>query len=314
MEGCVSSGIYESLKSKHKSSEKENRMLLEENNNLLDHKMELTHKLGDLKKKYENEKIEGERLKNELSLLKNSKNKLQQSYNLLFDNNKSLLDQDTKKTKRLLSELEKLQLSLNDKEASLSKEKEDIKQLRFKLKDRDSKVDELERKIKEKEAAVTKLKKAVSGALSFFENKGLSVEERNGRVYISMENKLLFKSGSSDIDSAGEVAISNLAEVLSENPNIEIVVEGHTDDVPYRQSESDLIKDNWDLSVMRATSFIRSLLKNSKISPSKVSAAGRGKYLPLVENKSLENRAKNRRIEIILTPDMSKLEDILDNF
>jgi chemotaxis protein MotB len=129
-------------------------------------------------------------------------------------------------------------------------------------------------------------------------------------VYVSLEEKLLFKSGSTVVDPNGVRALEQLAVVLGNNPDIKIMIEGHTDDVPFRKGSS--IKDNWDLSVLRATSIVRILMSNSNIKPTNITVAGRGEYLPVDPAKTPEARRKNRRTEIILSPDLSEIFKILD--
>ena len=143
-----------------------------------------------------------------------------------------------------------------------------------------------------------------------FEGKGLTITQKNGMVYISMEDKLLFKSGSFDIDSRGAEAVKQVSKVLGQNKDINIMVEGHTDNVPY-QGRGEL-KDNWDLSVKRATTVVRLMLQNKELSPERITGAGRSEYLPIDTAKTAEARQKNRRTEIILTPKLDELIRIID--
>ena len=154
------------------------------------------------------------------------------------------------------------------------------------------------------------LKRNVANALLGFKGEGLSVEERDSKLYVSLENSLLFPSGSWEVNEKGKKAIVELAKVLVQQSEIQIMVEGHTDDVPYKGSG--LIKDNWDLSVMRATAIVRILANNKGLKAYSITAAGKGPYNPLVENNSNENRAINRRTEIILSPNMDQLMELLD--
>ena len=160
---------------------------------------------------------------------------------------------------------------------------------------------ELQAEIAAKDAAMRSLKDRVSAALTGFEGKGLTVEQRDGRIYVSMENKLLFPSGSAVVDSKGREAISKLAKAIETEKGLNITVEGHTD--TDKITPGGTYKDNWDLSVMRATSVVRILQESSAIDPVRVTAAGRGEYIPV----SQTDKAKNRRIEIILSPDLQEL-------
>ena len=138
----------------------------------------------------------------------------------------------------------------------------------------------------------------------------LSSSIRNGNVYVSMDDKLLFRSGSFEIDPNGARAVRDLAEVLAQNADINVMVEGHTDDVPYRPNGQ--LKDNLDLSAKRATTVVRLLLENKGINPNRIIAAGRGESLPVDPAKTSEARAKNRRTEIILTPKLDELMQLME--
>ena len=184
-------------------------------------------------------------------------------------------------------------------------ERSDLDSLKNELASKITRVDELEQVIANKEALLSNLKSSLTKALMSFDGKGLTVEQRDGKVYVSMENKLLFKSGSWAVGSEGKQAIRQLAMVLEENKDIAVLIEGHTDDDPYIGDSK--LSGNWDLSVKRATSIVTLLLKNNGVIPENITAAGKGQYAPLVPNTSSSNRSKNRRIEVILAP---KLDEI----
>lgn len=171
-------------------------------------------------------------------------------------------------------------------------------------------VAELESMLKSREEAIDAIRKKVTDALVGFEGKGLSISKRNGNVYVSMDDKLLFRSGSFDIDPNGARAVRDLAAVLAKNPDINVMVEGHTDDVPYRPNGQ--LMDNLDLSAKRATTVVRLLLENKGIDASRIIAAGRGESLPVDSAKTAEARARNRRTEIILTPKLDELVQIMN--
>ena len=177
------------------------------------------------------------------------------------------------------------------------------------LNSQSEKLAELQAILDKKDQQINNLRDAVSKALLGFRDKGLSIQMKNGKVYVSMDEKLLFASGSWTVNPQGREAIYELGNVMAQNPDIHIMVEGHTDNVPLRGKGD--IKDNWDLSTKRATSIVRLLLENSNIDPSRVSACGRSEYMPLADNDSPENRAKNRRTEIILTPDLDELFQVI---
>lgn len=169
---------------------------------------------------------------------------------------------------------------------------------------------ELEKILEEKEQAVNSLKAKVSKALLNFKENDLTVDIKNGKVYVSLAEQLLFGSGSIKVDQKGVQAIKQLAEVLKENPDINIVVEGHTDNVPISRT-GPYMKNNWDLSVMRATSIVN-ILTEAGVTPDRVTASGRGEYIPLTSNEDSGGRQKNRRTEIILTPQLDELFQILE--
>jgi chemotaxis protein MotB len=173
------------------------------------------------------------------------------------------------------------------------------------LAEREARVNELEEAIKRKDEAQLQLKNRVSKALVGFEKKGLSVVQKNGKIYVSMEAKLLFKSGSTFVEKEGQEAIIELAKVLQDEKDLEIIVEGHTDSDALKSASHP--KNNWELSVIRATSVVDIMLNNSKMDPKKLMPAGRSEFLPVDPN----DKAKNRRIEIIISPNLNELFDII---
>ncbi len=155
------------------------------------------------------------------------------------------------------------------------------------------------------------LRNKLTVALKGFENNGLSIIEKDGKIYVSMDETLLFASGSWTVNAKGKDALQKLSTVLANNPDIYIMVEGHTDNVPFKGNGQ--VKDNWDLSVMRATSVTKIILENKSIDPKRITSAGRGEYIPIDASNNSEARQKNRRTEIILTPNMDEFMRILNN-
>jgi chemotaxis protein MotB len=198
------------------------------------------------------------------------------------------------------------------KEDELLKRLQEIEQMQAEMELRNRRMMELENILARKDSAVNALKAKVSDALLGFEGKGLTVTQKNGKVYVSMEDKLLFKSGSYDIDPKGAEAVKELGKVLALNTDINVMIEGHTDDVPYKTKTE--LKDNWDLSVKRATTVVRVLLQNNGVDPRRVVAAGHSEYAPLDERATAEARQKNRRTEIILTPKLDELLNIIETY
>jgi len=168
----------------------------------------------------------------------------------------------------------------------------------------------LESLISRQDSMVNALKNKVKEALLGFENNGLTIEQKNGKVYVSLDESLLFASGSYSVGERGIDALKKLAKVLEQNQEINVLVEGHTDNVPLKGSGD--IKDNWDLSVKRATSVVKIITENSKTNPKRLTAAGRGEYFPLDLTNTPEGRKKNRRIEVILTPKLDELFELLE--
>jgi chemotaxis protein MotB len=157
---------------------------------------------------------------------------------------------------------------------------------------------------------VTALKKNISKALIGLEGDGLTIEQRSGKVYISLEEDLLFASGKYEVNQTGIAALDRLSAALASQDDLEILVEGHTDSIPL--SGKGLLKDNWDLSVMRATSVVKRMTLNTNLNPSQLIAAGRSEFIPITNNKTKEGRSKNRRIEMILSPNLDDLFKLLE--
>ena len=221
--------------------------------------------------------------------LKKDTARMAADYLYLNQKYKKLLADGSAEAARMLRQLEESQNELNE---------------------RSQRVDELEQMLRAREESIAAIRRKVADALLGFEGKGLSISTRDGKVYVSMEDKLLFRSGSFEIDPNGARAVRDLATVLAQNPDINVMVEGHTDDVPYRSNGQ--LKDNLDLSAKRATTVVRLLLENEEIAPERIIAAGRGESLPIDPAKTAEARAKNRRTEIILTPKLDELMQLMD--
>lgn len=248
----------------------------------------------------------------------------QKLYQQSEQTSQKIIDNNRYENEKLSSELnaknealKNKERELNDKEASLMMAQNKNRELSSSLmateadlKAREKRVKELETILRAKDSAVNALRTTIQKALLGFQNQGLTVETRNGKVYVSMEEKLLFKSGSIDVDSRGVQALLELAKALNQNNDVSILVEGHTDNVPMK---SPTIKDNIDLSVLRATSIARILISQGKVDPKRITSAGRGEYYPVASNDTPEGRAKNRRTEIILTPKLDELLQILGN-
>ena len=300
---CVSPKVYKDLEEKYNALKKENVDLKGENNTLLAAKNQAENELKSLQKQYDEATTSRDKLASELAALQSNYNNLKNSYDALEENSSSAIEANVKKNRELLAQLEA-------KEQALAAENERLKTLKEQLEARSKRVEELETIIAAKDASMRALKDAISKALTDFEGKGLTVEQRNGKVYVSMENKLLFESGSWAVGSQGRRAVQQLGTVLADNPDISILIEGHTVNVPYKGSGQ--LSGNWDLSTKRATAIVDILRENPSINPENLTAAGRGEYAPIASNDTPEGRAKNRRIEVVLTPKLDEITKLLD--
>ena len=199
----------------------------------------------------------------------------------------------------LLSELQRIRADLQFQEDSLLALERD-------LRDREARVAELTRLLEAQKSAGEALKAKLNDALFAFRNRGLEVEERDGKVYVRLASKLLFASGSTAIDPEGRNALIGLARAIEGETGFEIVVEGHTDDVAFNSSTSP--KNNWELSVLRSTAVVEVLTANSGLDPAQLTAAGRSEFHP----RDPEDRNRNRRIEVVLSPKLDGLYDLLE--
>ncbi|MBJ6367610.1 OmpA/MotB family protein [Snuella sedimenti] len=300
---CVSPKVYKELEGKYENLKKENRKLSRDNNALLDAKNAAEYEFKQLKEAYDETVAERDRLLSDYTATKANYDNLKASYDALEKNSSAAIAKNSQRNRELLAQLEA-------KEDALAAENERLEKLKRELEERSNRVAELENVIAAKDAAMTQLKNAVSRALTDFEGKGLTVEQRDGKVYVSMENKLLFGSGSWAVGTEGRKAVEQLGSVLAVNPDIAILIEGHTDNVPYKGSGQ--LDGNWDLSTKRATAIVNILRENTAINPENLTAAGRGEFAPIATNDTPEGKAKNRRIEVILTPKLDELSKLLN--
>lgn len=299
---CVSKKIYNDLEQQYADLKKENRELAEAQENLTVEKNQLDNEHGQLKTQHDQLKAERDQLAQECEATRNNLRTLQQSYAALEKQSDAALQANMKRNRELLTELEA-------KEKAMAAEQERLNRLQADLRDRSQRVDELERAMAAQQESMNRLRETLQNALFAFEGKGLTVEQKNGKVYVSMENKLLFESGSWAVGSEGRKAVVEVGKVLAQNPEISVLIEGHTDNVPYKASGP--IGSNWDLSTKRATAIVSILGENSEVRKENLTAAGRGEHAPLATNDTAEGRAKNRRIEIILTPKLDEISTLL---
>ncbi|NBS18206.1 MAG: cell envelope biogenesis protein OmpA [Flavobacteriia bacterium] len=282
LNACVSNRVFNDLESRYAT--------LKDDYNRQSQSIEtLKAEVKDLKEKLVTTQNSLDATEDSLNLKQQLVEKLESSLDLLKLNSESAL-------KKRIAENEGLMEKIAQRENELA--------------DRMARVEELEGLISLQKQAMSELKEKLSNALLNFEDKGLTVEARDGKVYVSMENKLLFKSGSWTVEAQGKTAIERLGNVLAENPDIAVLIEGHTDNVPY--SGRGPLKGNWDLSTKRATSIVNLLLENPQILPQNLTAAGRGEYLPIAPNSTQQGRAANRRIEVVLSPQLDEITQIIN--
>lgn len=323
LSSCVSSKKYKELQTKRDIAEVENKKLKDENGLLKTSNTEMATRLNALEaavKQLVKDTTEcGSKYRNAAGNYRIMSN----NYNDLLKKHNDLLAGNEAETKKILTELRAAQTDLMRREDSLASLERNYKSKKSELDKLASELalakeelalkekayNDLHNEIARKDSIMNALKNSVAQALVGFENNGLTITNKNGQIYVSMDEKLLFASGSFTVNPKGQEALIKLAKVLEINKDIRVLVEGHTDSVPYRGNGN--LNDNWDLSVKRATSIVRVLTSNSNINPEKITAAGRGEFLPIVSNKTPDGRARNRRTEIILQPNLEKLYELV---
>lgn len=273
---CVSRRLYNELNDKYQQSNQQLDLIQSEYDQLVAQNTDLeknSTELNDLFKQVSQERDE-----------------LQSKYKQLEKNYKDL---ESTSAEAIQSEIERLD------------------HLKGTLDERTQRVNELEGKLNAMNQSLDRLKESLSDALYSFEGKGLTVEQKDGKVYVSMENKLLFPSGSWTVSAQGRNAVEELAKVLANNPDISILIEGHTDSDRITGNLGGGISNNWDLSTKRATAIVNILEENPSIVRKNLTAAGRSEYAPIASNNTTEGKAKNRRIEVVLTPNLDEINKLL---
>jgi chemotaxis protein MotB len=326
MQACVPARLLEEAKSGRQSCEEDLKKARTEGNELLEKNKELEDSQRLAQKKIKELEQDTTLQGKHISMINRNFEKLNETYNLLIDKNNRVEEESVRENSRLSGDLKltqdrlqkkednlrQLETTLNTRESALRKAETELSASRLESEERAKQLKEMNRILTQKDSVVNSVRKKVSDALLQFENNGLTVSIKNGKVYVSLEERLLFASGSTQVDSKGEDALKKLANVLEQNTDINVTVEGHTDNVPYNSSGG-AIKDNWDLSVLRATAIVRILLSNSKIDAKRLMPAGHGEFMPVAKEATAEARRKNRRTEIILTPKLDELFKIIES-
>lgn len=296
---CVPARKYEELQTRYKSTQESEAAAVAKAQQAEAAMKEQTAGMEDLAKRKVNLErdttIQGTSLRN----MTTQYDKINKLNSELLEKYNSLLAGDRSENRKLLTDLEATRLRLQRQEDSLGV-------LSRSLGDREARLADLQKELATKDAAMKSLKDRVTAALSGFEGKGLTVTQKDGKIYVNLDNKLLFKSGSTVVEDQGRQALTNLAKAVESEKDLNILVEGHTDTDKILPGGT--MKDNWDLSVLRATSVVRILQESSRIDPKRVTAGGRGEYVPVDPN----DKAKNRRIEVILSPNLEALYKLVN--
>ena len=302
---CVSKKMYTELETKFADLKKENRHIADQNDSISKAKNQLDLEHTTLKADYDKTKAERDKLAIDYAAAEKNLKTLQASYAALEKNSDESLQSNMSKNRELLAQLE-------SKEKALAAEKDRLNKLNADLKDRSDRVNELESMMAAKEVRMNKLKETLSKSLKAFEGKGLTIQQKDGKVYVSMENKLLFGTGSWAVGEEGKKAVDLVGKVLGDNPEIAVLIEGHTDNDKIMGTIGGGVESNWDLSTKRATAIVNILSANAKVKKENLTAAGRGEFAPLMSNDTPDGKAKNRRIEIILTPKLDEISKMLN--
>lgn len=302
LSSCVTAKVYKDLESRYEELKDEQAVLLDENQELKGANNKLSNELSGLEKTLEDMRADRDDLRQKYTAASDRLEQLKNDYDALERKSSSALAENARRNRGLLEDLERREKVLDEKIAELER-------LRKEMQYQSARVSELEGIIAAKEASMLALKEAISKALLDFEGKGLTVEHRDGKVYVSMENKLLFDSGSWSVNATGRKAVNQIGGVLAANPGVSVLIEGHTDNVPYAGKGP--LEDNWDLSVKRATTIVKILTQHSGIDPAGLTAAGKSYFMPVADNDSAAGRAKNRRIEIVLAPKLDEVSKLL---
>jgi chemotaxis protein MotB len=264
----------------------------------------LNDQLAKLNKEIEDLKNQNLTLGEKADRLKQANDDANKMYNDLKDEYQNLSKASSK-------DKEKLNLALADKEATLNQKQAELQKLSDQLADREKRLKDLQDLMAKKDAALADLKKKIIDALTGFNNDELKVTQKDGKIYVSLSEKLLFKTGSFSVDAKGKSAIVKVAEVLNKLPDVTIVVEGHTDNKQYTIAKGE-VKNNWDLSSMRAAAVANIIVTEGNLDAKRVVAEGHSEYEPVASNDTPEGRSLNRRIELVLSPDLREIMKILD--
>lgn len=302
--GCVTMKQFDELQMDLDQIAEENRRLTLLNQDGEIERRELTGTVEVLEKTNSELISDTTRLNRALFEAQEEVNRLENLNDVLTSESSSRMAAINDENRALLEELSRNRAALQVQEDDLHQLNSDLQTREAELANRSARIEELEGLLSARDAAAQALQTQLSEALLGFADKGLTVEQRNGKVYVSLEAQLLFPSGSTAINSDGEKALQDLAQVVSNQENLEIIVEGHTDSDQLRSSI--IPRNNWELSVLRSTAVVE-ILTAAGVQPEALSASGRSEFHPIDAN----DKAKNRRIEIVLAPNLDALFDLI---
>lgn len=305
--GCVSTQQYEALQSQLDEAEAENASLRLSRQDAEIASRELEGELAKLTDQNASLNADLERIGAQAKRLREEVGRLSELNDALTDQSSGRLSNIAEENRQLLEDVMRIREELQEREDRLNRLERDLNEKSALLEARSQRVEELESLLEARERAAEALRARLAEALLGFQGKGLNVEQRNGKVYVSMEAQLLFPSGSAQVDPVGREALAGLAEVIAEQTDLEIVVEGHTDTDQVRSTS--IPRNNWELSVLRATAVVSILLETPGVDPSMLSASGRSEYHPV----DASDKAKNRRIEVILAPNLDSLYELISD-
>lgn len=309
--GCVASKKYDDLRARHAATEQGKTEAERQQRQAVAELKKATDQLNELRLQNRRLTDDSTQTGNALRRTRQLYTQLTDSYDKLLKNSDRELANKSSDYNKVAQDLARREAELGELDAGLRKSRADIDKLNADLKTREAKLAELEKALAEKDRAVNELRASVANALRGFQGTDLQVKMKDGKVYVSLSEQLLFKTGSTKVDPKGQEALKQLATVLKTQPDVNVVVEGHTDNVPFNRPAG-AMQDNWDLSVLRATEIAR-LLTVGGVQPQRVTASGRSQYVPVASNDTPQNKALNRRTEIILTPKLNELLKILDS-
>jgi chemotaxis protein MotB len=306
---CVSKKEYDSLLDKYMQTQVDknniDKNLTQVQSDAEANKLMLSQAIDKLKTDSINLSELIENMKNDLEAAQAEKEKLDAEHQQKLKNAQN----ENQKTN---AELLQMQIDLEKQKQVLDQKEKSLASLQNEIQLKSDRINELEKSLNEQKLQSENLKNTIKNALTQFDAGELEVYSKEGKVYVSMSDKLLFKSGSTIVEAKGIEALGKLAEVIKKNPDIMVNVEGHTDNVPYK-SNNGFLKDNWDLSLMRASSVLHILTEKYFVSRLQLMASGKGEFSPKATNVTPEGKAQNRRTEIILTPKIDKVMQLLSN-